>query len=145
MARASLDEFFVQLTKKEARLACKNAIAQLGWSITIDSAGKIECGIEGEDVPFPWPVEISVVLSFAQHKTKIEMSGVIREYNKKETKGLDIPPNYLNDQMGRFKNLIEAAATQIPLSNDLEKLTDLHSKGILSDDEFRSAKERILK
>jgi hypothetical protein len=76
------------------------------------------------------------------------MKGFYEEYNKRENGPDPIGANYLNEQMGKFKKFIEDVAAQIKPQfslQDLEKLADLHTKGILSDDEFKSAKERILK
>jgi hypothetical protein len=89
-------------------------------------------------------MDLGFFLSFSR-RTKIEMKGTL--------KGLDpVQFNYLNEQMGKLKNLIEETAIQISiqdqkqtLSNELEKLVDFYTRGILSDDEFRRAKEKILK
>jgi hypothetical protein len=148
MSKAS-DEFFVNITKGEAELVCKNATTQLGWRIMENNTDSIVCKeIASQATSFTWPAEVTVNIFGDGQKTKVVLNGSIMGFGP-------IQSNHLKGQMGRIRNLIENCSLQIKsqsttqnktdlLSNELEHLADLHLKGILSDEEFKNAKNKIL-
>ena len=143
------DEFYIQVPFDEAKLVCKNVIAQLGWRVMEDNSNKIVCKeVAIQWTSFNYPAEIAISLSDYKEKTKIVLDGSIFGFGP-------IQSGHLQGQIGRIKNLIETCSTQSSnqnvtqnktenLSNELEKLAELHSKGILSDEEFKSAKNKLL-
>ena len=145
----AVDEFIINLTKNEAILACKNATAQLGWRIMGDNTDSIICKeIASQATSFTWPAEVTINIIENGEKTKIVLNGSIMGFGP-------IQSNHLRGQMGRTRNLIENCSLQLKnqsatqnktesLSNELERLADLHSKGILSDEEFKNAKNKLI-
>ncbi len=60
-----------------------------------------------------------------------------------------IQSNHVKGQVGNFMNRLQLALEQptasgAGLSAELEKLSGLHQQGILTDDEFAAAKNRLL-
>jgi hypothetical protein len=145
----ALDEFYIPLLIDEARLACKNATAQLGWRIMGDNTDSIVCKeIASQVTSFTWPAEVTINIHGNNEKTKIVLNGSIMGFGP-------IQSNHLKGQMGRIRNLIENCSLQIKnqyttqnrkesLTDELERLADLHAKGILSDEEFKNAKNKLL-
>ena len=148
MSKAS-DDFFIQLTIDKVRLACKNAVAQLGWRIMEDSPNKIVCKeVTSQMTSFTNPAEVAIILNDQIEKTKITLNGSVIGFGP-------IQSNHIQGQIGRIKNLIETCSAQfanqnddknatLSLSNELEKLAELNKKGILSDEEFKNAKNKLL-
>ena len=143
------EEFFIQLTVDETKIACKNAIAQLGWRIMEEDENKIVCKeVSVQATSFNWPAEVAISLFEDNDKTKIILNGSIMGFGP-------IQGNHLKGQVGRIRNLIETTVFQLTkqnstpiksdsLSSELEKLADLHSKGILNEEEFKNAKNKLL-
>ena len=69
------------------------------------------------------------VLSIA---VKAITRGVEAKQNQKDEKDLDLDLNK------------ESKNQNLEVVNQIKELKDLHSKGILSDDEFKKAKEKVL-
>ena len=148
MSKAS-EEFYLEVSIDIVQVACKNSIAQLGWRIMEEHSNKIVCKeIAVQITSFTWPAEVAINIFDNNGKTKILLDGSIFGFGP-------IQSNHLKGQMGRIRNLIETNSIQIisqgglknkvdSLSNELEKLAELHSKGILSDDEFKNAKNKLL-
>jgi hypothetical protein len=52
--------------------------------------------------------------------------------------------DYIESQMQKLRNPNTSNQSSASLSSELEKLAELKNKGILTDDEFQSAKKRLL-
>jgi len=144
------DEFFVELPKAEALDACKNAIAQIGWRIMEESPECITIKeVAIQSTSYNWPAKIGITMESGGSRTKVFLKGSVFGFGP-------IQSGHLKGQMGRFRNLLEVAAKQpaqgesspgnapSSIGKELENLAELHSKGILSDEEFAKAKDKIL-
>jgi hypothetical protein len=143
------EEFVVNVTKDKAKLACKNAVAQLGWRIMKENTDSMVCKeVAAQSTSFTWPAEVTISIFGNTEDTKIVLNGSIMGFGP-------VQSGHLKGQIGRIKNLIETCSLQInnqsttqdkkdSLSGELERLAELHSKGILSDAEFKNAKSKLL-
>jgi hypothetical protein len=97
---------------------------------------------------FNWPAEVDVVLSSPNaSQTTVLLSGSVFGFGP-------IQKGHLQGQLGNLRNRIELiaqerstrapAAASVPLSVELEKLAALRKDGILTEDEFQKAKQRLL-
>jgi hypothetical protein len=143
-------EFILKITSDNAVNICKTAIAQMNWRIMNESSTSITFKEAAVQVTsFTWPAEITVKIKPRQNETVVSLYGSIFAFGP-------IQAGHLEGQMGRFKNLLEVSANQIiqnssssqkkemSLSNEIERLAELHKKGILTDVEFKNAKEKLI-
>lgn len=95
-----------------------------------------------------WPVQVEISLSAGSSSvlTKVVANGSNFGFGP-------IQKNHLKGQMGNLRNRIELRASEgitvVPqssesLTSEIERLAELHVQGILTDEEFRRAKERLL-
>lgn len=62
----------------------------------------------------------------------------------KDTVVIEKIKDYIESQMQKLRNPNTPNQSSVSLSSELEKLAELKNKGILTDDEFQSAKKRLL-
>ena len=140
------DELAIDLPLDAASLACRSAIATVGWNIKSVRphriVPKIGVGLTR------WPSKIEVLLAQAdESRTTVTLNGSIGGYGP-------IQKNHLKGEMNRLRNAIEVAAAQTPrtevLTNDganhgepveqLRKLGELRDAGVLTDAEFENTR-----
>jgi hypothetical protein len=142
------DEFLIHLQIEDVRDACKDAAAELGWRIMEESDNYISCKeVVPQITSFTWPAKVDVHLHPDQTQTQVILEGSIFGLGP-------IQSGHLRGQMGKFRNLIERSAKQatrqtkdnhtFSISAEIERLAELHSKGLLSKDEFKIAKDKLL-
>jgi len=94
------------------------------------------------------PVEVVINLYNFKDRTKFVLNGSVFGFEP-------IQSNHLKEQMGKLKYLISTCSNQFnsqnfkkntitSLGNEIEKLAEMYSKGILSDEEFKKAKSKLL-
>jgi len=144
------DTFTVELPLPETLEVCKEASAILGWKILDETNNYISCKeVTSQITSFTWPAKVDVYLETNEKHTTIRFAGSIWGLGP-------IQSGHLHGQMGRFRNLIEVTVKKYiketkpsdsnsSITAQLERLADLHSKGLLNSDEFKSAKEKLLK
>jgi hypothetical protein len=130
-------------------VACQEAVAQLGWRILNQSSGGITCKeMSSSAVSFTWPAKIEVTWQGRGTTTKLSLNGSIVGFGP-------IQSNHLKGQMGNLQNRIDlclrnSAASQAPpssessLASELARLAELRSQGVLSEEEFRAAKAKLV-
>lgn len=141
---------------KDVTVACQEAVAQLGWSISEQSDNRILCKeLRRSMLMGSYPVNAEITWQQVGSNTQLVIKGV--------NSGIGpIQSRHLKDQMGNLLNRIQIClhkappleqktaqtvaqpTTQVSLADELEKLTQLHVKGFVSDDEFSKAKAKLL-
>lgn len=64
--------------------------------------------------------------------------------NKKDNEEVEKIKTYVEEQLKQFHNPVSQKQQLVSLSDELEKLADLKSKGVLTDEEFQAAKKRLI-
>lgn len=148
-----LEEFILALSVGRCFRACRKAIAELNWEILDDTEteGRSVCkeANYADLIRGTWPVQIEILLhaeSSDPSYAKVIMNG--------SNRGLGpIQSRHLEGQMGNLQNrlrlVVNEATVAAPqpsesLTTELERLAGLHDQGILTDKEFRLAKEKLL-
>ena len=140
------DEFVISCTMEKAMELCKNAVAQLGWKVLNQTSSSITCKeVTSQATSFTFPVEVTISLSNANNEMKIILDGTIFGLGP-------IQSGHLKGQVGRLRNIIEVENSkaqpimteQTSISDELTRLADMYSKGLLSEDEFKAAKAKII-
>ncbi len=137
----------VSLPVDTCMVVCREAVAQLGWRMQRLEARELVAK-ESSDWWKPSGVEINVLLvPTSEGSTLVTLRGSVL--------GLAYRSHLLG-QIGNLQNRIELLARQhqqcnVPRDNrvtdiaaHLERLASLHKQGVLSDEEFGKAKERLL-
>ena len=142
-------EFMVNYPVEIVCVSCKEAIAQLGWKIIKQSSSFIKCIEPISGVSFNWATRIEVSWQENGSSLKIRLNGSIAGFGP-------IQSNHLKGQIGNLHNRIElclrneaalrrnASAPQFSIAEELDKLIKLRVRGILTEDEFQSAKEKLI-
>jgi len=143
------DELSLELPLEQASLACRSAIASIGWNIkSMDDrriVPKVGVGISRN------PSNIEVLLaSTDDSRTTVTLNGSIVGIGP-------VQKSHLRGEMNRLSNAIEVAASQSLTAHaadqrgaepdpveQLRKLGELRDAGVLSDDEFEAKKAELL-
>lgn len=143
------DSVVIDMPLDHAFSLCREVVADLGWRILNQSSTSLHCKeLAVSAVSFNWPAEVEIVLSpVDESQTSILLKGAIFGFGP-------IQKSHLQGQMGNLRNRIELAlknwsekaphTPDRPLSSELEKLALLYKEGILTEEEFRKAKQRLL-
>jgi Short C-terminal domain len=118
----------------------------------LDAApGRMVCKeVSPQVTSFTWSAKLEVLIAEDEGGSFIQLNGSIAGMGP-------VQKGHLRGQLGALKNNIEVEAeshadaatpphgnAQLTVSEELEKLGDLHSRGVLSDQEFVRAKARLL-
>jgi hypothetical protein len=143
------DTLMLEVSSSDALAICRSVVADLGWRVMDQSPMNIRCKeVAVSAMSFNWPAEVDVVLSSPNaSQTTVLLSGSVFGFGP-------IQKGHLQGQLGNLRNRIELiaqerstrapAAASVPLSVELEKLAALRKDGILTEDEFQKAKQRLL-
>ena len=149
------DKFLAPLALDQVIMVCREAIASVNWRVLEQGTNRLKCKeFAIQSTSFTWPAEVEIILFPHPKGTVIAMNGTIFGWGP-------IQASHLKGQMGNLKNRIEIGlsklfedqkqqAASIPISQssslitELERLANLHAKGMLTDDEFQSAKKKLL-
>ena len=141
------DAFSIQLPLADC-LLCSGAVAGLNWRIMEQGEDYIICKEQVPGLGFTNPVTIEIVL---------------RELPPGQTSDMVVGSNlgfgpiqggHVRGQVGNLKNRVQVVASRSTastgtqatgdLADELKKLADLHTQGVLTDKEFTNAKARLL-
>lgn len=144
------DEFSLDLPEEQASLACRSAIATVGWNIkSVEPhriVPKVGVGITRN------PSKIEVLLAQVDgSRTTVTLNGSIVGIGPLQS-------GHLKGEMNRLRNAIEVAAAQSPAParrtedrsvqgdpmEQLRKLGELRAAGVLTDAEFDAKKAELL-
>jgi hypothetical protein len=144
------DSFELPASAAELETACREAVAEIGWRILDQGQGRIRCKeVASSGMSFTWPAEVEIVISGGPSSTRVDLNGTVFGLGP-------IQGNHLRGQMGNLRNRIELAAGRSSkpaassgassgsLTDELEKLASLRDQGVLNEDEFLKAKQRLL-
>lgn len=142
------EEFDLHLPLEAALLACKTAVAELDWKISEEGSRRLVCKEPQEVLSFNWAATAELSLSsVSSDKTRVSINASNFGWGR-------LQKNHLKGQVGNLRNKVAVAASKpdssapvqrnADLSSELEKLADLHARGLLSEEEFRVAKARLL-
>ena len=146
------DEFILQLTTPISHSVCEQAIAGSEWKILGKSETRIVCQEHFKAISYTNPATLEVIL-------KVESPGSTRVILNASNFGFGpLQSGNVKKQAAKLRNMIETEANekgkaiekqkagQIPssLASELEKLSKLREQSILSEDEFRQAKAKLL-
>ena len=146
------DDFSVNYPIEDVLIICKSTIAKLGWAILEQSSSKIRCKETGRfDLnKTNFFADVEIVLSSVSNSTKINLNGSnfgLGPFASKHIQGeVQKLKNMIEVEIGQFKNnqTGQSNAKDISVASELEKLGTLRSQGILSDEEFKLAKNKLL-
>ena len=143
------EQFDLYLTMPEAMLVCREAIAELNWMVIEEYATGLLCKEPQEVISFNWAATAEISLNEGSRKgaTRVTISARNFAWGR-------IQKNHLAGQVGNLRNKMAVSASRMAksgkaqgdgdLSAELERLADLHGRGILTDEEFATAKARLL-
>lgn len=142
------EEFHVHLSLEDCMIACREAVAGLGWRVLEQSGKRLVCKeLAPQGMSFTWAAQVETLLDGeSPDKTRVTLKGSIFGLGP-------IQSGHLKGQVGNFRNRIELASvkrskaageTSTSLASELKKLAELHSQGAISDDEYNQAKARLL-
>jgi hypothetical protein len=143
------EEFSINLPTKDLMEICKSVIAKLGWAVLAQSSNMIKCKETGKfDInKANFFAEVEIVLNAVANDTRVSLNGSVFGMGPFASK-------HILGEVQKLKNMIEVEVNQfknnqnnmasVSVSTELEKLASLHSQGILSDDEFKMAKNKLL-
>lgn len=143
------DKIETNVSAEEAMVCCRKAVAEIGWRIMNQSQNRIQCKeVAVSGLSFNWPAEVEInISSTAPSSSTIFLNGTIFGFGP-------IQRGHLQGQIGNLRNRIEitmhdavvqpAASNTESLGDELIKLSALHKQGILTDDEFRKAKQKLI-
>ena len=140
--------FILNLPLSRASEVCREVAAQLGWRVLEQTTYRIVCKENAPQVTsFTWSAKVEIELEAeSQGWTRITLDGSIFGYGP-------IQSGHLKGQIGRIRNEIELAAKKPAqgecdkkptLTTELEKLSELKQRGVLTDEEFQQAKALLL-
>jgi hypothetical protein len=142
----------VNLPEKNVMEICKSVIAKLGWAVLDQSQNNIKCKETGKfDInKANFFAVVEIILRESNDNTEINLNGsvfgmgpfaskhILGEVTKVKNM-IEVEINQFKNNQGKSSNVVN-----ISVATELEKLASLHSKGILSDDEFKNAKNKLL-
>ncbi len=142
------DEFILKVPFQEAVELCSEAVSGLGWEILEQTGPRIVCQEKMPEVTsFTWSAKVEIELSaHGQDATWIHLEGSIFGFGPLQSR-------HVKGQVGRLRNEIEVTAKKRAaptgggasgLSAELEKLSDLRQRGVLTEEEYRKAKAKLL-
>lgn len=132
----------------DALAICRRAVSELGWRVLDQGPTRIRCKeVAVSAMSFNWPAEVEIVLSSSgQSQTIVLLNGSVFGLGP-------IQKGHLQGQMGNLRNRIELARENQPskapvaastsISAEIEKLAALCKDGILTEEEFHRAKQRL--
>lgn len=137
----------------QALLFCQEVFKDFGWRVQeVSGTGMTAKEVVPQLTGFTWPARIDVVLKgLGPADTELVIHGSIMGAGP-------IQSNHLKGQVGRFLNSLSvlidkstagtsSSPVAVPatgLAAELRSLAELHAAGVLSDDEFASAKSKLL-
>lgn len=143
------DGLVLDVSLPDALTICRKVVAELGWRVLDQDRTRIRCKeVMVSATSFNWSAEVEIILSsLSQSQTTIYLNGSVFGLGP-------IQKGHLQGQMGNLRNRIELATqdraerTPAPagssLSAEIEKLAALRKEGLLTEDEFQKAKQRLL-
>lgn len=146
------DTMMLDIPLSEALSICRRVVADLGWRVLEQDQTRIRCKeVAVASTSFNWPAEVELTLSsVSQSQTSVYLNGSVFGFGP-------IQKGHLQGQIGNIRNRIEIAIqertdeqqrrsgpTGESLGAELEKIASLHKQGILTDEEFQKAKQRLL-
>lgn len=143
------EQFALQLSLADSMEICREVVADSDWNVVQQNASSLVCKEGSYHVTkVTWPITVEIVLSAeSSDKTSILLQGSNFGFGP-------IQKNHLRGQLGSLRNKIELAVSKdrvatarsasASIASELEKLADLHARGLLTDDEFGAAKTRLL-
>lgn len=141
------EEFQLQQPLEAVRLACKEAISDLNWRVFQETESHFWCKERQEVLSFSWRATFNLSL----HEVSKDQTMVAVEA---ENFGFGpIQRGHLEGEVGKLRNKITVAleaseklthSQANDLSTEIERLADLRERGILSEEEFNTAKSRLL-
>jgi hypothetical protein len=146
------EDFNVNLSVEELMVVCKEVVANLGWAVLGQSQNTIKCKETGKfDInKANFFAEVEIILSANAGNTKISLNGSVFGMGpfaskhilgevKKLRNMIDVEANQFKNKLNKQPNI-----ANISVASELEKFASLHSQGVLSDDEFKAAKNKLL-
>ena len=145
------EELSLDLLLEDSRDACREGIAAIDWALREEGEARLVCKEVSDPAPWMsghWAVQVEIVLGATEASgTRVFLHGTNRGMGP-------IQSNHVKDQVLRLRSQIASAAdrrraalrshTSGSVSSELEALGHLHSRGILTDEEFSRAKSRLL-
>ena len=143
------EEFDLYIPISEAVIACRKAVANLGWRVLEQSEKRLVCKeMTPQGTSFTWAAQVEIALTReSSDRTKVTLNGSIFGLGP-------IQSGHLKGQLGNLRNRIELASAEsrrptedqptISFVSELEKLAELHARGNLSDAEYQHAKAQLL-
>jgi hypothetical protein len=143
------EEFQLHTPLEDGMIVCREAVAGLGWRVLEQSEMRLVCKeVTPQGTSFTWAAQVEILLAGeSADTTKVTLNGSIFGLGP-------IQSGHLKGQVGSLRNRIELGAaksyrlarsqTSTTLASELEKLAELHTRGILSDEEYHKAKARLL-
>lgn len=147
------DRIEVSIPEENTISICRKVVADIGWRILGQSKNRIQCKeVAVSGISFNWPAEVEIIISSnSPSSSTILLNGSIFGFGP-------VQKGHLKGQIGNLKNRIEIKVDEETnnsntsnnkgssesLSDEITKLAALHKKGILTDDEFQSAKKRLI-
>lgn len=152
----------IPLALSNANVLCRKVITGMDWRVLEQADTKIRCKeVSLDNASFSWPAEVEIAMKLvAEDKTEVELKGTIFGFG-------EIQRSHLQEQLERIRERIELSvleradlahsrkpaaarhaehetAKDFSLSGELEKLVSLFQQGVLTDEEFSKAKQRLL-
>lgn len=140
----------LEVPADELLVLCQKVFQEFGWRVQeVRRSGITAKEVVGQVTGFTFPARIDLqIKTRADGSSELQISGSISGLGP-------IQSNHLKGQVGRFLNSLslkidtaksERAHSVVPasLSSQLRDLAELHSSGVLTDDEFQVAKARLL-
>jgi hypothetical protein len=143
------EEFELHTPLGEAVIACRKAVADLGWRVLEQSEKRLVCKeVAPQGTSFTWAAQVEIALAReSPDTTKVTLNGSIFGLGP-------IQSGHLKGQVGNLRNRIELVSAEsrrrigdqptTSLVSELEKLAELHARGSLSDLEYQHAKAQLL-
>lgn len=140
------DSLQLSLSAAASERACRSAISELGWRILEDEGLRIVTKeVTPQSINFTWAAKIEVLIEGNDTESRVQLNGSITGMGP-------VQKGHIRGQVGALKNKIGLVAQDRPgrteprvdVGAELERLGDLHEKGLLSVEEFAQAKARVL-
>ncbi len=145
------EELILNLSLDDSWEVCREGIASIGWATQGQGDGYLVCKEVSDPAPWlsgHWAVQVEISLaSDSSGRTYVALNGSNRGWGP-------IQSNHVRDQVSKLRSQIESIASQrktsgrsqshASMASELEKLGQLHTQGILTNEEFRNAKSRLL-
>jgi hypothetical protein len=141
------EELVLDLRQSDAREVCREAVAGIGWNVLENNEVRLICSERANLTSFTGQAKVEIdLIPQTEDMTRIILIGSMFGFGP-------IVSGHLKGQVGDFRNRIQLAANKHSapsnsftnsLASELERLGDLKSKGVISDEEFNQAKARLL-